>query len=328
MINSVNQQLHRTAASLYFALGTALGVLAVQVYLAGYYQAILLPTLLTPIFIALGLWRWQTASHLKHDPAALVALFTLGVFLLLQPETFTDIAQWHWVSFCYPLLAFYLLPTSMSFAFCLLLLAGMLNLKLTNFSLEQLFTYSGQFLLIMLIAWVYGLSCRVKTKQLELLVGVDKVTGFFNSRYLESLLNAEVSRARATKKPLALLLVELHQYPEIQQELGKKPAQHFIREASGICKLNCRTGDEAFRYDTQTLLLLMPNTSINGALVLRTRLYQHLLQQLACDVGPLDVSITPLELQISEQASDFKTRIANSCYHSLSDRVEDDLGSV
>ncbi len=328
MISEGRYKQHRTTAGLYIALGLALGALSLQVYLSGYYQAILLPTLLTPMFFALGLWRWQTPSQLKNDPAAIIALFALGVFLLLQPETLNNITQWHWFALCYPLLAFYLLPTSISLAFSLLLLAGLLNLRLYNQPLELLFTYSSYFLLLMLIAWFYGIHCRVKTKQLELLVGIDKVTGFFNRRHLTLRLNAEVSRARATKKPLALLLVELHQYPEIQNELGQTIANKFIRETSHICKLNCRTGDDAFRYDTQTLLLLIPNTTINGALVLRTRLYQHLLQELVCDVGPLDVSITPLELQVGEQLAELEARIANSCYHSLSDRVEDYLSDL
>ncbi len=317
----------RLIASVYLVLGIVLGALAVHVYLSGYYKAILLPTLLTPVLIALGLWRWQTVSQIKHDPAAIMALFTLGVFLLLQPESLTDIIQWHWIALGYPLLAFYLLPTSISLAFCLLLLAGLLNLRLYNQPLEILFTFSSHFLLLMLIAWFYGLHYRIKTQQLEQLVGIDKVTGFFNRRHLTSRLNAEVSRARATHKSLALLLVELHQYPEIQSELGQVIANSFIREASGICKLNCRTGDDTFRYDSQTLLLIIPNTTINGALVLRTRLYQHLLQELVCEMGPLDVSITPLELQAGEQLAELETRIANSCYHSLVERVEDTLST-
>lgn len=318
---------HRTVAYLYLGLGLGLALLAVQVYLSGYYEAILLPTLLTPIFFALGFWRWQTPSLLKHDPAAVIVLFSLGVFLLLQPETFSDLTQWHWIALCYPLLAFYLLPTSISLVFSLLVLAGLLNLRLYNQQLEQLFTFSGHFLLLMLIAWLYGIHCSIRTKQLEQLVGIDKITGFFNERHLKTRLNAEASRARATQKPLAMLLVELHQYPELQQELGQLTANNFIREASKLCKLNCRIGDEAYRYDERTLLLLMPNTTINGSLVLRARLYQNLLQELSCDTGPLDVSITPLELQVGEQVADLEMRIANSCYHSLNERVKDGLAN-
>lgn len=325
MNSEVSYKLHRITASLYVALGLGLAALAVQVYLSGYYQAILLPTLFTPVFFALGIWRWQTASLLKHDPAAIAALIALGVFLIFQPETLTDITQWHWVSLCYPLLAFYLLPTSISLAFSLLLLAGLLNLRLYSETLEMNITFSGNYLLLLLIAWLYSIRCRIKTKQLEQLVGVDKITGFFNKRHLDIRLNAEVSRARATKKPLVLLLVELHQYPQIQQELGKTLSNNFIREAGNICRINCRVGDEPYRYDEQTLLLLMPNTTINGALVLRARLYQHLLQEVACDIGPLDASITPLVLQVGESIKDFQQRIADSCYHSLSERVTDNL---
>lgn len=323
----INFKLHRAAASIYFILGLGLAVLAIQFYLSSYYQAILLPTLLTPIFFALSLWRWQTASQLKNDPAAIVALLMLVLLLLLQPEILNNITQWHWVGLFYPLLAFYLLPRALSLVFSLVLLVGLLNLRLDNQSLEQNIIFSGYFLLLTFIAWLYAMLSRVEIKKLEQLIGIDKETQLFNNRHLNECLNAEVSRSRATKKSLSLLLVELHQYPEMQQELGNKLASNFIREASNICRTNCRIGDEAYRYDDQTLLLLMPNTTINGSLVLRTRLYQNLLQELFCDLGPLDASITPLELWAGEQVTEFQARIASSCYHSLSERVEDNLSS-
>lgn len=327
MSSELDEALNKPLAFIYLALGIGLGAFAIQVYLSGYYEAILLPTLLTPIFCALGLWRWQVINHYKQDPAAIIALLALIIFLLFQPDTLTNISQWYWISLCYPLLAFYLLPTSLSLALNLLLLAGLLHLRLDKHAIEQVLVFSGQFLLIMFIACFYTIHNRLKTQQLEKLVGIDKATNFFNARHLKTRLNSEVSRARATQKPLAILLVELHQYPEIQNELGQRVADNFIREASKLCKFNCRLGDEAYRYDAQTLLLLIPNTTINGAIVLRSRLYQHLLHALTNDIGPLDVSITPIELQISEQVADFEIRIANSCYHSLSDRVEDNLDS-
>lgn len=326
--NTLGYKNHQTTAIVYFILGAGMALLAAHFYLSSYYQAIVLPTLLTPIFLGLGLWRWQAANQLKNDPAAVFALLMLGIFLLVQPETLNDMTQWHWIVLCYPLLAFYLLPTSLSLVFSLLLLVSLINLSLYHYLLEQIIIFSAYFLLLTLIAWGYSIRSRIEVKRLEQFIGIDKETGFFNNRHLNERLNAEVSRVRATKKPLSLLLVELHQYPEIKQEMGIKLAKNFIKDASNICRNNCRLGDEAYRYDDQTLLLLMPNTTINGSLVLRTRLYQNLLQALACDVGPLDASITPLELRAGEQFIEFQARIANSCYHSLNERVADDLGDA
>lgn len=321
--NNFNYINNKVVAVFYILLGVGFAFLAVHYYLAIYYQAILLPTLLTPVFFALGLWRWQTASQLKYDPAAILALLMLGVFLLLQPEMLSDIHQWHWVGLCYPLLTFYLLPNSLSLIFSFLLLIGWVNLRLHNQIIIQDIIFSTYFLLLTFIAWVYSIRNKIEVKKIEQLMGIDKETGLFNSHYLNKCLNAEVSRARVTKKPLSLLLIELHQYPEIKQELGESLAKSFIKDASLICQKSCRIGDEAYRYDIQTLLILIPNTTINGSLVLRTRLYQNLLQTLICDIGPLDITITPLELKAGEQLVDFQARIANSCYHSLSERVED-----
>lgn len=321
----VNQQQRRVTASLYLILGSGMGLLASQVYLSGYYQAILLPTLLAPILLGLGLLRWHASTHQHHDPAAITALLSLGIFLLFQPETLSGFTHWHFAGLFYPLIAFYLLPSTASLALSLLLLFGLLAVRLNDFSLEEQLVFCMQYLLLLCCAWLYGLSSRLTTQQLERLVGQDAASGLLNADHLESRLYAETARARATHRPLAFLLVELHQYPDLIMELGPAKAQNFIKEASQLTLKTCRTGDEAFRLNQLTLVLLLPNTTINGALVLRERVYQHLLHQLTCELGPLDVSITPLLLQPGEKAEGLWQRIADSCYHSLSDRVGDQL---
>ncbi|WP_114418483.1 GGDEF domain-containing protein [Marinospirillum perlucidum] len=322
-----SHQQRRVTAGLYLILGSGMGLLATQVYLAGYYEAILLPALLTPILLGLGLLRWQLDSRFRHDPAAITALISLGVFLLLQPNTLSSFSHWHFVGLIYPLLAFYLLPNGASLAVSLLLLAGLLGLRLKNLSLESQLIFAFEYLLLLSLAWFYELNINLKTLKLEKMTGQDQVTGLLNVEHLQSRLLAEVARSRSTQRPLALLLIELHQYPQVKEELGSTSADRFLREASELTLHTCRTGDEAYRLDDLTLLLLLPNTTINGALVLRERLYHHLLQEVICDLGPLDTSITPLVLQPGENWQQLWQRIGNSCYHTLSERVSDQLDS-
>lgn len=320
-----SQQTRRVKASLYLVLGCGMGLLASQVYLSGYFEAILLPSLLTPVLIGLGLLRWHTCSQYQHDPAAITALLSLGLFLLWQPETLAGFTHWHFAGLFYPLIAFYLLPSTASLALSLLLLCGLLATRLQGFNLEEQLTFTAQYLLLLCCAWLYGLSGRIATEELEKLAGEDSVSGLLNADQFQSRLHAETARARATQRPLALLLIELHQYPELLTELGTARAQAFIREVSQVTLKTCRNGDEAFRFNDLTLVLLLPNTTMNGALVLRERLYQHLLHQATCELGPLDTTITPLVLQAGEKTDSLLERLTASCYHRLSERVDDQL---
>ena len=318
-----NHQERKVTASFYLVLGSAMGLLAGQVYLAGYYEAILLPALLTPVFIASGLIRWQGESHFRYDPAAIFSLMALAAFLLLQPETPIGFKLWQFLGLFFPLIAFYLLANAASLVLCLLLLAGLLLLRATDYSLGFQLAFSVKYLLIACLSWFYSLNTQERTRKLEKLTGLDPLTGLYNAEHLQQRLTAEVARSKATMRPLAVLLIELHQYPQLLEELGPAAAKRFIKEAGKITLSNCRSGDEAYRLDDLTLLLLLPNTSINGALVLRERLYQHLFHQLACELGPLDTSITPLVLQPGERSDDLWQRINDSCFHTLPDRVKD-----
>lgn len=327
MSQGFSQQQRRVTAVFYLILGLGMALLASQVYLSGYYQAILLPALLTPILLGSGLIRWQAASHFRYDPAALLVVIMLGLFLLLQPETLARFTHWQLASFFYPLIAFYLLPSPISLLLSLLLLAGLFSLRLQDASLAEQLLFSLQYLLLLGLAWFYNLSSWLETHKLEQMTGQDAVTRLQNAEHLHTRLQAEVSRARATQRPLSFLLIELHQYPRIVEELGASRGQRFIYEAGQVTFKTCRTGDEAYRLDDLTLLLLLPNTTLNGALVLRERLYQQLLHQVVCELGPIDASITPLTLTPGERAEDLWQRLEASCYHFLSERVSDQLDS-
>ncbi|WP_416885594.1 GGDEF domain-containing protein [Marinospirillum sp.] len=316
-----NPPLRQLGAFIYWLISLFMIGMAVQVYRSGYYEAILLPSLLTPVFAALGIWRWAMPSRLTYDPAALLALFGLMFFLLLQPTSPHESSQWQYVSFFFPFIAFYLLPNAVSLALSLILLAGLTHWRLDLDSLEATLVFISHYLLLLMIAWLYGVRHRQKTASLEQLIGQDETTGFYNQQHLYQQLQSEIARSRAMQKPLAFLLIELHQYPLLKQEFSPSSARLFLKEASRIARMNCRTGDEAYRFDEQTLLLLLPNTSMNGALVLRERLYQQLLRELSSELGPPDTSITPLVLAPGENLDQCWQRLHQSCVHSLSERV-------
>ncbi|ODC03960.1 hypothetical protein BFW38_10830 [Terasakiispira papahanaumokuakeensis] len=314
-------QPRRFVALLYAATSLLLLLLAANHYMAGFYQAILLPAVLAPIFLGLALLRWHLDSAYSHDPAAIVALICMGLLIVLQPST--DAIPWRFVPmFFFPLLACLLLPKLGA-----TLLSVSLGIAVLAVHPEEL--KQGEFLLLMLqyglgliIAITFASLPALQLRQLASLSDRDNTTDCYNDRHLKARLKAEIARSRATRRPLGLLLIELHQYESLRHDFGLSSSEQLMRDIVIVLRRNSRAGDELYRFDDQTLLLLLPNTTLNGALVLRERLHRLIQMESECELGPIDMSVTPLTLQPGEQIGGLWQRLRHSCYHTLSERLD------
>lgn len=302
-------QRHRIHAIFYTGLSFFLTLLAGLHYLSGYYLDILLPAILSPVFLLMGTLRWQNPSALQPDPLALVAQLSLILLLVLQPNNASDLNTWCWIALIYPVLAFFLAVSLISLCNCLLLLAGLLLIHQDQLYQLNLPSYLTTYLLMTLASWFYTQRSEQRFQRLSGSSKRNPVTGLDNHRVLARRLQAEVERLQSTLKPFALLILELHQYQRLEQEAGTKEAAAFLQDACQILQQNCRIGDEVFHLNTDTLALILPNTSKDGALVLRERLHQQLQQQLFCDLGALAFSLTPITLRPGDQPADFWQRL-------------------
>lgn len=315
------RQPKRFVALLYAAASVLLLLLAANHYMAGFYQAILLPAVLAPIFIGLALLRWHLDSAHAHDPAAIIALASLGLLIVLQPGT--EAMQWRLLPMLFfPLLACQLLPTLGATLLSVSLAVGMLAVHPDDLAQGQFLLLMLQYGLTLMIAITFASLPALQLRQLAALSDRDRTTDCYNDRHLKARLKAEIARSRATRRPLGLLLIELHQYESLCRDFGLSSGEQLMRDIVILLRRNSRAGDELYRFDDQTLLLLLPNTTLNGALVLRERLHRLIQMESECELGPIDISVTPLTLQPGEQIGGLWQRLRHSCYHTLPERLD------
>lgn len=295
----------KLASALYFSLAIALGVTAWYHQLLGHYDQILWPALTSPFLLVLAVVRFiQPDDALDLTPYPVLIL--LGCVLINTGQLFDPLyRQWLYML---PVFAYFILPVKQ--ASISLLVFFILFLLLRN-DLNNGFLFSDMSIHLALfagISFVFAYTQEKQTLTLEQLSGKDSLTGAFTAALLDKRLEAEVARAKETKRPLSALQVTLAELDEYTSQHGEYACRQLIKKVSHIMQASCRTGDELYRISHNSLLFLLPNTSTNGSIVLKERVWQQLSNQVDMDNIIGDIKLNPATLQSGEDANYFLNR--------------------
>jgi diguanylate cyclase (GGDEF)-like protein len=106
---------------------------------------------------------------------------------------------------------------------------------------------------------------------LERLALADPLTGLSNRRAGERALEREVARARRAKSPFSLALLDLDHLKEINDTHGHALGDDALIQASRILTSSFRASDLAIRWGGDEFLVLLPDVTLEGAVVFAER---------------------------------------------------------
>ena len=139
------------------------------------------------------------------------------------------------------------------------------------------------------------ISRRKETEaRLEGLAHTDALTGVLNRRRFTDLAADELSRALRHGTPVALLMIDLDHFKAVNDRLGHAGGDAVLRSFAATAEHVMRQGDVFGRVGGEEFAALLPQTSLDGAVVLAERLRQRLGDepaQVGSTVMPFTVSI-------------------------------------
>lgn len=94
---------------------------------------------------------------------------------------------------------------------------------------------------------------------------LDPLTGLYNRRYLETLMQEELAIAADNNAPLGFLMIDLDNFKQINDTYGHNVGDRVLREIGQILSQSTRQTDYLFRHGGDELVLVMPGTSIEVA---------------------------------------------------------------
>jgi two-component system, cell cycle response regulator len=108
----------------------------------------------------------------------------------------------------------------------------------------------------------------------------DPLTGIANRRSFDRCLEAEWDRAVRTRQPLSLILVDIDFFKNMNDSAGHSAADDALRSvAACLSQVAQRAADLAARYGGDEFVLILPDTSAEGALRIANRV-QELVERL------------------------------------------------
>jgi len=100
----------------------------------------------------------------------------------------------------------------------------------------------------------------------------DGLTGLLNRRAVLGLLQVELERAMREKQPLAVLMLDLDHFKEINDRFGHLAGDAVLRDAANRMRNSVRSYDSVGRYGGEEFLVVLPGGNGEAALAQAERL--------------------------------------------------------
>lgn len=131
-------------------------------------------------------------------------------------------------------------------------------------------------------------------RSLQELAATDSLTGLPNRRQLDQVLRREWARAQRTQRPIAVLMIDVDHFRGFNERHGHHGGDEALRRvASAIGRSLLRPTDLAARYGGEEFVVVLPDTDLNGTLLLAERIRQAVqaLPPYGDDEKPVSVSL-------------------------------------
>ncbi len=101
---------------------------------------------------------------------------------------------------------------------------------------------------------------------------MDLLTGVFNRRYYDDVIEREINRAKRHHRILSLLVLDLDDFKKVNDEHGHLKGDMILKNFGRLLRETFRKEDVICRYGGEEFSVVMPDTSAEGALTVVGRL--------------------------------------------------------
>ncbi len=215
-------------------------------------------------------WRWLDATAVLANGELVLSVWALG-----HPAVFS----WYYVfvatAVAYAFsdrrrLAGHVLVVSMAMAAPLFYLRDPTGDALPRTLLE----IGAIAATVALVAWLRG-QLEANQSELRELAARDPLTGVGNYRLLHERLEYELRRHQRGQNQLAVLLIDLVRFKEVNEALGHAAGDDVLRRVAGAMCGAVRQQDTVARQGGDEFAVLAPETDAEGAMILAARIRER-----------------------------------------------------
>jgi diguanylate cyclase (GGDEF)-like protein len=117
---------------------------------------------------------------------------------------------------------------------------------------------------------------KIYTENLSHIAIYDKLTQVYNRALLDSILYKSAKYAKRHKLPISIIMLDIDNFKGINDTYGHLEGDRVLKTVASIIKYSIRESDYVFRYGGEEFLILLPNTDINGAVVVGEKIRRNI----------------------------------------------------
>lgn len=132
------------------------------------------------------------------------------------------------------------------------------------------------------------LQARIREKErFRVLASTDPLTGAVNRRKFNELAESEIERAERYGRPLSVMMLDLDHFKRVNDTYGHAAGDDVLRAFYQSCYSKVRSSDIVSRLGGEEFAILMPETNMDQAMELASRI-RYAISQLVIKVGTRD----------------------------------------
>lgn len=129
-------------------------------------------------------------------------------------------------------------------------------------------------------------------RQVEIMAITDQLTGIYNRRRLETVLQEEFRRTIRYKSPLACLMIDIDHFKRINDRFGHHTGDMVIKETAQIITECARDIDTVARWGGEEFLALFPQTNKEDALQPAVRIIKKVSEHKFSEISDEQITIS------------------------------------
>lgn len=130
-----------------------------------------------------------------------------------------------------------------------------------------------------------------KNEELERLATTDKLTGLYNRRYLESVLEREVAAAQRHGQALSVLILDVDHFKRVNDSHGHLAGDRVLTAIGLLLAQRVRISDVAARWGGEEFMVVLPGTLREDARVVAESLRLRIAEHVHPGIGQCTVSM-------------------------------------
>jgi len=132
---------------------------------------------------------------------------------------------------------------------------------------------------------------RAEKNQLARLARTDTLTGIYNRAHFDSVLDNEISRCRRSKQSMALLMLDLDHFKDINDNYGHQCGDLVLQTVAQTLEQTTRCSDVVCRYGGEEFAIILPETSATNAYITAEKI-RRAIQSLRVSYNDKTLSLT------------------------------------